>query len=627
MAGIQTIRNNLTGTASKVIVGIIAVTFALFFGGNYVLFDNDANVIASVNSKKIDVFDLDLEMARVQSILRQRFDDPDFSIEEEALRSLALNSLISDALILDFLEQNKVEVLNLSAYKLLAKNEIFQEEGNFSLGKVNTFARQNGFLPGKYVQSISEDIALNFWRVGLGASSFLTSSELNQNIKLANQTRDITFTKINKKDIEEKIKVSEEEILKFYTQNPSYFRSEEKAKLRFINISLEDLKENQLIQEEEIKREYQAYLDSFDLVARRSASHLMINISSERTKDQALDLANQIKEKIDSGEDFTSLVEEYSEDEGTKNTGGSLGISDGSAFPEEFEIALEQLKEGQVSNPIALEESVHLVKLTNFQAPIPDEYESRKEEIKQNLIEQAASTEYVDSLELAAELTFTNDSLDSLSQELNLEIKTKDFFSRAEAEKPFKDTELLNLIFNDLSIKEGNLSELIEIDNQYGVIFELEDFQEEKTKDFESVKNQAKDLLTNKLTEEKIEGLKAKLLAGLEAGSSLEVIAKENQLKVDSYKSINRDSSLFTRNVLLEIFNEPKSSIGKSYSYASMLNGDEIVFRLDKVTQLNTEVSAEEKDSLKNFFLEDRAETELVTLQTSMQESSSVTVN
>ena len=627
MAGIQTIRNNLTGTASKVIVGIIAVTFALFFGGNYVLFDNDANVIASVNSKKIDVFDLDLEMARVQSILRQRFDDPDFSIEEEALRSLALNSLISDALILDFLEQNKVEVLDLSAYKLLAKNEIFQEEGNFSLGKVNTFARQNGFLPGKYVQSISEDIALNFWRVGLGASSFLTSSELNQNIKLANQTRDITFTKINKKNIEEKIKVSEEEILKFYTQNPSYFRSEEKAKLRFINISLEDLKENQLIQEEEIKREYQAYLDSFDLVARRSASHLMINISSERTKDQALDLANQIKKKIDSGDDFKSLVEEYSEDEGTKNTGGSLGISDGSAFPEEFEIALEQLKEGQVSNPIALEESVHLVKLTNFQAPIPDEYESRKEEIKQNLIEQAASTEYVDSLELAAELTFTNDSLDSLSQELNLEIKTKDFFSRAEAEKPFKDTELLNLIFNDLSIKEGNLSELIEIDNQYGVIFELEDFQEEKTKDFESVKNQAKDLLTNKLTEEKIEGLKAKLLAGLEAGSSLEDIAKENQLKVDSYKSINRDSSLFTRNVLLEIFNEPKSSIGKSYSYASMLNGDEIVFRLDKVTQLNTEVSDEEKDSLKNFFLEDRAETELVTLQTSMQESSSVTVN
>ena len=79
--------------------------------------------------------------------------------------------------------------------------------------------------------------------------------------------------------------------------------------------------------------------------------------------------------------------------------------------------------------------------------------------------------------------------------------------------------------------------------------------------------------------------------------------------------------------MLLEIFNEPKSNIGNSYSYTSLSNGDEIIFRLDKVTQLKTEVSDEEKDSLKNFFLEDRAETELVTLQTSMQESSSVTVN
>ena len=627
MAGIQTIRNNLTGTAAKIVVGIIVVTFALFFGGNYVLFDDDANLIASVNSKKIDVFDLDLEMARVQSILRQRFDDPDFSIEEEALRSLALNSLISDALILDFLEQNKVEVLELSAYKLLAKNEIFLEQGKLSLGKVNTFARQNGFLPGKYIESISEDIALNFWRVGLGASSFLTSAELNQNIKLANQTRDITFTKINKKNIEENIKVSKEEILNFYAENPSYFLSEERAKIRFIEISLEDLKEKQFIQEDEIKREYQTYLDSFDLVARRSASHLMINISSERNKEQALDLANQIKEKIDSGDDFINLVAEFSEDEGTKNTGGFLGISDGSTFPEEFELALESLEEGQVSNPIILDESVHLVELTSFQSPIPDEYESRKEVIKENLIQQAADIEYVDSLELAAELTFTNDNLNSLAQELNLEIKTKNFFSKAEAEEPFNDTELLSLIFNDLSIKEGNLSELIEIDNQYGYIFELEDFQEEKTKNFESVKNQVQDLLINQLTEKKIEELKTQLLKGLESGSSLEDIAKENQLKVDSYKAINRDSSLFTRNVLLKIFSESKSNIGKSYSYASLLNGDEIIFRLDKVTQLKTEVSDEEKDSLKNFFLEDRAETELVTLQTSMQEASSVIVN
>ena len=141
------------------------------------------------------------------------------------------------------------------------------------------------------------------------------------------------------------------------------------------------------------------------------------------------------------------------------------------------------------------------------------------------------------------------------------------------------------------------------------------------------MKNQAKDLLTARLTEKNMEDLKTKLLAGLQEGASLEDIAEENKLTVNSYKSINRDSSLFTRNVLLEIFNEPKSNIGKSYSYASLINGDEIIFRLDKITQLKTEVSNEEKGSLKNFFLEERSQAELATLQTSMQESSAVIIN
>ena len=115
MAGIKTIRDNLTGTFSKIIVGAIAVTFAMFFGWGTMFSNSDVNIIASVNGEKIDLYDLDLEMARVQSILVQRFEDPDFTVEEETLKTLALNSLITDALILDFLKQNQIEVLDLTA--------------------------------------------------------------------------------------------------------------------------------------------------------------------------------------------------------------------------------------------------------------------------------------------------------------------------------------------------------------------------------------------------------------------------------------------------------------------------------------------------------------------------------
>ena len=95
----------------------------------------------------------------------------------------------------------------------------------------------------------------------------------------------------------------------------------------------------------------------------------------------------------------------------------------------------------------------------------------------------------------------------------------------------------------------------------------------------------------------------------------------------DSYKSVSRDSSLFTQNVLTEIFNKPKSNIGRSYSAVSLTNGDTLIFRLDKVTYLNTEVTEDQKDSLESFFLEERSESELVNLQISMQDSASVLIN
>ena len=627
MAGIKTIRDNLTGTFSKIIVGAIAVTFAMFFGWGTMFSNSDVNIIASVNGEKIDLYDLDLEMARVQSILAQRFEDPDFTVEEETLKTLALNSLITDALILDFLKQNQIEVLDLTAYKLLSKNEIFQDNGEFSLEKVNTFARQNGFLPGKYIESISDDIAINYWRMGLGASSFITSKELNQNIKLANQTRDVTFTKINQVEIEGSIKLTDEEVLNFFEENPSLFQSEEKAKVNFIEISLKDLEEKLLIDEVVIKNEYQAYLDSFDSTIRRSASHLMITISGERNEEEALLLAGEIKEKIDNGNDFQELVKEFSDDEGTKNSGGSLGVSDGNAFPEEFEVALENMEEGQVSNPIFLETSIHLLKLTNIQTPIPEEYELKKGGIKQSLVEEAANLEYIDSIELAAELTYTSDNLEALAKELNTQIKTKNFFSKGEAEGLFKERSLLNSIFDNPSVKKGSMSELIEINNQYGIVFELEGFQEKKTKDFKSVKDEAKSLLTNNLIREKMNLLERSMVGKMDGGSSLEEVSKENELKVESYKSVSRDSSLFTQNALEEIFNEPKSNIGRSYSSVSLTNGDTLIFRLDKVTYLNNEVADDQKDSLESFFSEERSESELVDLQISMQDSASVFIN
>ena len=92
MAGIRQIRDNLDSPFVKVLVAAIVITFALFFGWGTVFSSSDANTVATVNGKKIDLYDLDLEMSRVQSILKQRLQDTKLknrhSVSQQAFASL-----------------------------------------------------------------------------------------------------------------------------------------------------------------------------------------------------------------------------------------------------------------------------------------------------------------------------------------------------------------------------------------------------------------------------------------------------------------------------------------------------------------------------------------------------------
>ena len=104
----------------------------------------------------------------------------------------------------------------------------------------------------------------------------------------------------------------------------------------------------------------------------------MLNISPNRTKEDAIKVLETTRSRLSAGEEFAALVVEISEDEGTKDAGGSLGVTDGTLLPAEFEEALSDMNEGEVYGPIELNSSVHLIKLTQKEIPTPKSIEDFK---------------------------------------------------------------------------------------------------------------------------------------------------------------------------------------------------------------------------------------------------------
>ena len=62
------------------------------------------------------------------------------------------------------------------------------------------------------------------------------------------------------------------------------------------------------------------YIEGFDSTVRKSVSHIMLNIDENRDSMEAQRLLTKSSNRLSDGENFSDLVLEISEDEGTKST-------------------------------------------------------------------------------------------------------------------------------------------------------------------------------------------------------------------------------------------------------------------------------------------------------------------
>jgi len=96
------------------------------------------------------------------------------------------------------------------------------------------------------------------------------------------------------------------------------------------------------------------------------ASHILVK-TGERSDEEALALAERILGDLNSGAEFAVLAEQYSEDEGSKQQGGSLGAFSRGRMVKPFEEAVFALhKPGEVTGPVKTQFGYHIIRLDEY---------------------------------------------------------------------------------------------------------------------------------------------------------------------------------------------------------------------------------------------------------------------
>lgn len=138
---------------------------------------------------------------------------------------------------------------------------------------------------------------------------------------------------------------------------------------------------------EEVKKYYDEHSEEFMLPERWRASHILVDTPEE---------ANAIKQKLAQGASFEDIVKEKSKDPTAKN-GGDVGyFSKGQLVPE-FEEECYKLKVGEVGDVVKTQFGYHIIKLTDKKDPEVQPFDLVKDMVRREL-ERSKKKEILDKM-------------------------------------------------------------------------------------------------------------------------------------------------------------------------------------------------------------------------------------
>lgn len=128
------------------------------------------------------------------------------------------------------------------------------------------------------------------------------------------------------------------------------------------------------------REQYIVNREDFIEPERISADHILISIEG-RTEEEAYERGEEVLSLIEKGKNFGDLAKEYSDDQGSKEQGGSLGYFPRGRMVAPFEVAAFELEEGEISDLIKTDFGYHIIKLVGKRPEQQRSFDQVKEQL------------------------------------------------------------------------------------------------------------------------------------------------------------------------------------------------------------------------------------------------------
>lgn len=592
------VRNN-----KRVVQGVLllmVLPFAFFGVESYMNNDAAGEDAAVVGKLKVapEEFEQSLreQTERMKEMAGEQFDPK--VMDSPQARAQVLDTLVSQRILLQEAQRQHLTVSDGRMSQIIAGVPNFQVDGKFSEARFDQIAQAQGFSRDGLLARIRQDLVIRQLYAGVAGSSFVPASLARRWAQMQQEQREVSESIITPFEFVEQIKISPEQVRKYYDDNQGEFAIPEQVKVEYLVFSETALAATLEVSEEEIRKTYDSNQSRYMQGEERKARHILLAVepgSSAEDRSAVKAKADALLKQVRSNPvKFAELAKANSQDPGSKDNGGDLGYFGRGTMVKPFEDAAFALKRGDISNVVETDFGYHIIQVEDIRGGQGKTLEQARAEITVELKKQEARRRFAELAETFSNTVYEQaDSLAPAAQKLGLQVKTSPLIPKGMLmPAPFDNEKLRDAIFSEDAIKNRRNTQAIETAPNTLVSARVIEQLPPSIRPFEAVQADIEKKLGfeagRKLAVERGESSLAKLRAGEEA-----------PLIWSSPQDVSRAQAQGPASIMVKaIFNAPASKL-PAYLGFPMDNGGYAIFRISAVKQSKEALDPQRVDAIK----------------------------
>jgi peptidyl-prolyl cis-trans isomerase D len=626
---LQTIHDRLKGWVAGLVLGAIALVF-VFWGINWTL--SAPNYAAKVNGVEIASNDVREAYQRQLAQYERQANAPLDDVQRALIKKRVLEDFVNGEALATRADQLGYRVSDRQILDEMARYPQLQIDGKFDYAYALSVLKAQGRSVSQIENAFRRDVKLRELDQAISASSFATASELKRFLELTRQQRELAWLTLSAAKYAADATPDDAAVKAYYEAHKPQYMTPETVNVRYVELSLPELAAKVNVDDGALRAYYDEQKaktpERYVQPEQRQVRHILLQVTDPKEDAAVKAKAEGILKRAQSGEDFTKLAQEFSQDPGSAQKGGDLGWADRKAYVGPFADAAFGMKEGEIKGPVKTQFGYHILKLDGIRPAAAKTFEQAKSDLAAEYRQSEAERMFNDAQDQLADAALQNTSdIDVVARKAGLQVHDLPNFSRTDGGGDLgKVPAVLQAAFSQDAL-DGRLSPIVELEKGRGVVIRATDHVLPQQKPLESVRADVVAAWKKERGAELAAQSAAAAVKRLTAGESWDSVAKSLGAAPEAPKFVARSDQAVPLDVRKAAFDGPKPGGQPVYSSVALTNGDAAVVQVSAVREDPSGDSKAQAAQAKQEFAQAASAAEAQAYEAAARADSKVTLN